>query len=366
MQTVNVFAMVKKKGNQMSFVSGYVEKRTRRHKFFNEINSIINWSPIEKEINKVYKRGMSVDGRPSYPGILLFKMQLLQTWYNLSDVGVEDMVNDSFSAMRFCGLDIEDDVPDHSTLSRFRKELAEKKAYDRLLRKLNNQLKEKGIMLNNGSAQIDASITESPYSPKGKTEYEVAVDRKEDGRKEDDIEKEEKSQKLLKKQKPGVDSEARWLKKGKDLYYGYKKHIADDQDGMVEAVHTTTANEHDSKGLKPLLEKVPKAKKEAAFTDKGYKVPDNDGYLQESKIKNRIQRKAYKNRPLTKWEIFFNKLIGRQRYVVERTFGGMKRWFGAGVARYKGLAKTHAQHVMEAIAYNLKRSPGLVWAKCAQ
>ena len=82
----------------------------------------------------------SVDGRPSYPGLLLFKMQLLQIWYNLSDPGVEDMVNDSLSAMRFCGLHIEDDVPDHSTLSRFRKELVEKKAYDRLLKKINQPL----------------------------------------------------------------------------------------------------------------------------------------------------------------------------------------------------------------------------------
>lgn len=69
-------------------------------------------------------------------------MQLLQIWYNVSDPGVEDMVNDGLSAMCFCGLNIEDDVPDHSTLSRFRKELVEKKAYDRLLKKINQQLKE--------------------------------------------------------------------------------------------------------------------------------------------------------------------------------------------------------------------------------
>ena len=41
----------------------------------------------------------------------------------------------------------------------------------------------------------------------------------------------------------------------------------------------------------------------------------------------------------------------------------MKKWFGAGHARYKGLEKVHAQHVLEAIAYNLYRAPGLVYAK---
>ena len=33
-----------------------------------------------------------------------------------------------------------------------------------------------------------------------------------------------------------------------------------------------------------------------------------------------------------------------------------------GTARYVGLAKTHAQHVMEAIAHNLYRAPGLIVA----
>ena len=48
------------------------------------------------------------------------------------------------------------------------------------------------------------------------------------------------------------------------------------------------------------------------------------------------------------------------RYRVERTFGPIHRWFGGGTARYVGLAKTHAQHIMEAVAYNLYRTPGII------
>jgi hypothetical protein len=33
------------------------------------------------------------------------------------------------------------------------------------------------------------------------------------------------------------------------------------------------------------------------------------------------------------------KMIGTSRYVVERTYGGMKGWFGAGNARYRGIKK---------------------------
>jgi transposase, IS5 family len=72
-------------------------------------------------------------------------MLLLEIWYNLIDPGVEDLVNDSLGALRFCGLTLEDDVPDHRTVSRFRSELVRKKAHDRLLRKINDQLNKKGL-----------------------------------------------------------------------------------------------------------------------------------------------------------------------------------------------------------------------------
>ncbi|NJO91109.1 MAG: transposase [Chloroflexia bacterium] len=79
--------------------------------------------------------------------------------------------------------------------------------------------------------------------------------------------------------------------------------------------------------------------------------------LKDNKIKNRLQHKAKRNTPLTHWENYFNKLISKNRYKVERTFGDMSRWFGAGIAKYVGLERTHSQHVMEAITYNLYRSP---------
>jgi IS5 family transposase len=70
--------------------------------------------------------------------------------------------------------------------------------------------------------------------------------------------------------------------------------------------------------------------------------------------------KAVRNKKLTAHQLRFNKLVSRIRYRAERTFGGMRRWFCAGTARYLGLAKTHTQHLMEAVAYNLYRAPGIV------
>ncbi|MDR2064249.1 MAG: transposase [Prevotellaceae bacterium] len=69
------------------------------------------------------------------------------------------MVNDSLSAMRFCELNVEDDVPDHSVLSRFRTELTQKKTFDRLLKKINHRLAQCGVILKHGAGIIDASVT---------------------------------------------------------------------------------------------------------------------------------------------------------------------------------------------------------------
>jgi IS5 family transposase len=82
--------------------------------------------------------------------------------------------------------------------------------------------------------------------------------------------------------------------------------------------------------------------------------------LTDMKIKNRLMHKAYRNRPPSGWERLFNRLISKTRWVVERTFGSIKQWFGGGKARYVGLRKTHTRHVLLAIAHNLKRSPGQI------
>ena len=60
--------MFYQKNKQMGFFDGYVERRIRKHTFFKQINTIIDWSGMEKEILKVYRRGHWVDGRPAYKG----------------------------------------------------------------------------------------------------------------------------------------------------------------------------------------------------------------------------------------------------------------------------------------------------------
>jgi len=204
---------MKKNNSLMSFSSSYVKKRTSRSVFYHQINKIIDWQVIEIEINKSYSIGKSAVGVKAYLGILLFKMLLVGVWNgNLSYRLVEEMVNENLSAMDFCGLQLEDTVPDHSCLSRFRSSLAKNNAFESILGQINNQLETHQIMVKTG-VKIDASITESPRKPKGKTTYLIAEDRREDEVSEEDKQNQSNSLQDVKLIQPGVDQEARWLKK---------------------------------------------------------------------------------------------------------------------------------------------------------
>jgi IS5 family transposase len=350
---------MQKNTQQLSFSAISVSKRKIKSEFFDQMNQLLDWTAIDKEIRNHYNKGFSVAGRPSYSGLLLFKMTLLQTWYGLSDYEVEEKVNDSLSFMKFVGLTLEDDVPDNSVLSRFRTELTQKNAYEKLMGHINDQLEKKGILLKKG-AIIDASITDSPRKPRGKKEYEVVEDRKE----EPDATGPERPATvktvLVAKKQSHVDTEGAWIKKAGKLRFGYKKHVATDDQGLIRAVITTAANESDIVHLEDVITKAGVEEGSRVRADKGYSSESNRNYLKKNKLKDGIMYKAVRNKPLTSHQIKFNKIVSQTRFKVERTFGGISKWFKTGIARYVGKAKTHTQHLMEAIAYNLYRSPGIV------
>ncbi|WP_416377817.1 hypothetical protein [Algoriphagus sp. D3-2-R+10] len=91
---------------------------------------------------------------------------------------------------------------------------------------MNKQLEKHRILVKTG-AIVDASIIDNSLKPKGKTTYEIATDRGQESGPEEQ-EEELQVQMLVKKQHPGVDSEARWIKKAGKTRYGYKKHHVTD------------------------------------------------------------------------------------------------------------------------------------------
>ena len=143
---------------QRSFVSVYVEKHSKKNQFFNQVKKIINWTEIDDALKEVYKIGLKERGAKAYSPLLLFKMHLISVWYDISDAQTESMVNDSISAMKFCNLKIEDDIPGHGTLSRFRRKLTDQKAYSKIMEKIDQQLSEHQLQIIKGQAKVDARL----------------------------------------------------------------------------------------------------------------------------------------------------------------------------------------------------------------
>ena len=98
---------------------------------------------------------------------------------------------------------------------------------DKLLKELNKQFKKRGISRIDQGAIVDASIVDSPNAPDGSILIKV-VDDREDLRTEEEQAQEQTYQYELKSRKPGVDTEARWVREGRHYRYGYKKHVLTD------------------------------------------------------------------------------------------------------------------------------------------
>lgn len=340
-----------KQSNLISFADVAVQHRTVKMPLFDRVNLIVDWKQIEIIISKYYSRGKSIDGRESYSPIILFKMLLLQQWYGLSDESVEENVRDRISFSKFCCISMDAQVPDSTVLCRFRNILSKGNVFEEILDSINKRMEEGGLMIIKG-AIVDASVTPTLRKPRGKKEYEVVAE----DRKEDEV-PQEATTKVVAIIKRNVDKEAAWIKKAGKLHYGYKKHTVTNQEGFVLGIHTTAANESDVKNLETALNTVKLKVRTPVFADKGYASKENDQILSSKKLKNRIMYKAVRNKPLTEIKKQINKAISQTRYKVERTFGSISSWFKGGIARYVGKVKTHGQHVLQGICYNLYRVP---------
>lgn len=343
-----------------SLVDVFTEERRQkaRNEFLERIDLLIDWRPFQTLINKKLNKKAQAKGEATYDGVLMFKILLLETWYGLSDRAVEERINDSFSFGRFLGIDLSHVSPDHSTICRFRNALVEAELWDKLLNLLNKQLQKHNIMKIEAGVLVDASIVDSPHAPDGSVAIEVAEDR-EDNRDEEAKAEEDQYQTEIKSKKPGVDEEARWVVKSKQYRYGYKKHVATDKEGLIASLTTTPANVADTTEFKNLIDKAELPRDTRVYADKGYTSRSNSEHLKEKCLKDGIMKKATKNKPLSDEDKAYNHEITQSRNLIERTFGSIRLWFGGGRCRYRGLLKTHAQNTLEAICYNLKRSPQL-------
>jgi transposase len=102
-------------------------------------------------------------GRPPYDYVLMFKILILQSYYNLSDDQIEFQINDRLSFMRFLDLTIAGDIPDSRTVWRFREQLTDSGAVEEFFLLFINELNSLGLIINEGKI-INASFVEVPPS----------------------------------------------------------------------------------------------------------------------------------------------------------------------------------------------------------
>ncbi len=146
-----------------------VARRKRKPDFFDAVGKAIDWEPISKFLNKKLNRKANVVGNPAYPALLMFKILLLQKWYKLSDPAMEEMLINHLGFLRFVGLSVEQDVPDETTICRFRNGLVALGILEKVNEMILMQLEHAGVLVREG-AIVDASIIESACRPRKVTE----------------------------------------------------------------------------------------------------------------------------------------------------------------------------------------------------
>lgn len=306
---------------QPSFAEALV--RGGKNGRLDRIAGLIDWLPVERLLAGIYA---SATGRPAYPPLVLLKVLLLQGWYGLSDPAMEEALGDRLSFRHFVGLGLEEKIPDHSTISRFRSLLVERGLADPLFAEVTRQIEAQGLVIRTGTL-IDATVFDAAATEPAK-------------------------------QKGGgcsaADPDARWMKRPDGTArFGYKLHAAVDLgSGIIRRAIITSANIADVDHGHDLVI----GDERSVYADKGYVGPRLRERLKAAGIRNRVQHKAQKNHPLTPRQHRRNTLIGRIRGRIEGVFGALKRSYGLARMRYMGLARNTAATLVTLMAWNLARA----------
>lgn len=259
--------------------------------------------------NKLIQLPKGKGGRPPYDYVLLFKVLILQRYYNLSDDQTEYQINDRMSFMRFLNLTIADDIPDSKTVWRFREQLIELGIILDLFTLFNSKLESLNLIAHQGRI-IDASFVEVPKQRNSRDENKQI--------KSGEIPENftENPAKLSQK-----DTDARWTKKHNKSYFGYKNHVkVDTHSKLIVKYEVTDASVHDSQLLTPLLEQR-EDQGMAFYADSAYTGEEHEKTINESGMKNLVCVKGHKNTPLTELQQLFNSEKSRVRVRIEHVFG---------------------------------------------
>ena len=111
------------------------------------LNAVIDWSVFEPILTKgLAKEKKSNAGRPPFAALLMFKVLILQSLYNLADAQTEFQIRDRFTFLRFLGLTPESRVPDEKTIWLFRESVKARGLQDELFTTFTRFLEGQGFL----------------------------------------------------------------------------------------------------------------------------------------------------------------------------------------------------------------------------
>ena len=180
-------------------------------------------------------------GRKPFDEVMMFKIMILQRFYSLSDDQMEFQLKDRRSFERFVsGGETLYHMPDAKTIWLYREKFKECGIAKKIFKLFEKQMEVSGLIGKSGKI-IDASFVEVPRQRNSREENQKI--------KEGEIPEDWTGNK--KKQK---DTDARWITKNKEKYFGYKNHIVSDKkSGVILDYTTTSAEVHDSKVIEDIL-----------------------------------------------------------------------------------------------------------------
>ena len=312
-----------------------------------KLNDAIRWEQFQYILNEAFKKDRGVGGRPPYGYILMFKILILQRYYNLSDDQCEYQILDRLSFMRFLGLRLSDRVPDSKTIWLFKQTLIEKGAIEKLFEQFTQSLNYLGLIINEGKI-VDASFVEVPRQRNNREENaQIKAGETPESFKSS-------HEKLAQK-----DVDARWAKKNSELHFGYKNHVKVDQKSkLIDSYAITDASVHDSQAIAELIEDQDTAQE--FYADSAYSSPEIEDTLEFLGMLSRIHEKGARNRPLTDVQKKNNKEKSTVRVRVEHVFGFIENSMNGSKIKLIGIKRAKGVIGLMNLTYNMFRSIQLI------
>ena len=306
------------------------------------LKNLVSWDEFRCDLEVIYAHERkSHAGRRPFDVVLMFKILILQSLYNLSDDEMEYQIMDRLSFMRFLDLALDSRVPDAKTIWLFRSKLEAHKLTRKLFDKFNAFLAESGFVARKGQI-CRRHNSKSPDSAQSAR------------RKQGDQRGNPPVQNWSEAKKRQKDTDARWVQKNGKNYYGYKNHVeVDVKYKIIRAYKITDTSVHDGNVFEDILDNS--NTRRDVYADSAYRSTEREMNLKENKFRAQLQRNGCNGHPLTSWEKQGNRTRAKVRSRIEHVFGAMKQRAKDVILRTVGIKKAEVKLGLHNIAYNMER-----------